>query len=360
MGRVASLGLLALAGCSHGGRPPNDPASAHERLVSAAKQHDAAAIASLLRAPLSYGGLWFADRGCAAKFPTAATLGADQLAAFAKCIAALKLESSPRRSALADGVILTYDPGIEIELRFGVDDTGAWLSSIGYLGRREPGDPEPTISPSALELRREAGMREPELDADAHTKLDEDINLSGNTYAYAWLRVCVDPNGAVTTSPRDGSSQAAEDVFAAAVRDWRFRPFDPGGSAFTVCTLKRFTYGTSPTDEVLPLPQLPGPLRTVSPDALGKRIAGVPEVAPTEPIKLELAKHHNPALFGVFRFCLAETGAVDNVTTVLSSGNTDYDALIKTAIHAWRYKPYVSNGKPAAICSEVVYSYRQS
>ena len=81
------------------------------------------AIRKLLLGSVINGGLWFSDPACVRQFPAASKIEPDRFAAFATCLAGLKLELSQRVDALPDVVVMHYVPGIEIEARL-VDEGG--------------------------------------------------------------------------------------------------------------------------------------------------------------------------------------------------------------------------------------------
>jgi hypothetical protein len=101
----------------------------------------------------------------------------------------------------------------------------------------------------------------------------------------------------------------------------------------------------------------------VSPTVIeGYRIAGDPTVVPDDVTKHEIATGGTgPArIIGSVRMCLDETGAVQEVALVKSTGYAAYDAKIADRIkNTWRYKPYMVNDTPKAVCARITFIYSQ-
>lgn len=215
-------------------------------LTAAIKARDARAIARRLHARLDYAGVLFADPACAARFAKHGELGPKDADAFARCLAGLRPQLSTRRSAQVEGAVLTYEPGIELELTF----DGPRLTWIGYVAQGHADENLPTLSAQAFEALRKTGR----------TNVDEVIaprlaELPGQAPISAWLKICLDATGAVTAlSVREASSPKAGELLAAAARDWTFRPFVHRGKALPVCSLSQLTYpaAAAPVVETLP------------------------------------------------------------------------------------------------------------
>ena len=55
-------------------------------------------------------------------------------------------------------------------------------------------------------------------------------------------------------------------------------------------------------------------------------------------------------LSGLFDVCVDDSGVVELVRTLKSSGNLVVDALWKTEMRTWRYRPYQLDGQPRSFC----------
>jgi TonB family protein len=354
MQRLGSAGTCALVlgmlGC--GGAAVRGPDHARdERLASA----DPAAIRSLLDTAVGYGGLWFDDAACRAQFPSARTIGVDELDRFAGCLAGLGLSESPR-SILPDVDVLQSRSGLEIEARLVLQGRTAQLAWIGYVGRDIDVSPLPMVTPAALEARRLAGDRSG-LDETSRPVIAAEAARASGTVV-AWLDVCVDAQGAV-----DGvrvvqtSSVAASAAFEASVRGWKFRPFLLGGQPAAVCSLVELGAATATQPSAataIPLPPL-------DPSAVGfvpgPRVAGATFLPPTEAVKRELAQQDIHQIVGTFRFCIDETGQVAKVGVYESTGSETYDQTLVRAIETWRYPPVAGASGPVAACGAVTFQY---
>jgi outer membrane biosynthesis protein TonB len=74
----------------------------------------------------------------------------------------------------------------------------------------------------------------------------------------------------------------------------------------------------------------------------------------------EIARTGAESLVSLYKICLTVDGTVDVITQVKSSGFPAYDEKIKAAIKKdWRYRPYLINGKPAAVCTALRFIYSQ-
>lgn len=308
---------------------------------------DAAAIEKLLDGTVVNGGLYAPDPACAAELAVTGPVTPARFPTFARCLAGLKLRASTRKSMRDDIAVLTYGAGFEVEARIVREPAGARLRWIGFASRRD-GD-APTISSDALEALRIAGDRHGPVDPAVATKLE------GETFA--WMHVCIDPTGAVTsTRSHLTSSLEGLEAFTAAARAWKFRPFAIDGKPIAACSMARMVYPPSAasTDEELPLPPRADRLH-VTPTLLERyRRAGTKMVIPDDVDMTRLAKATGPVeVRGQFEYCVDAAGAVDRVTIVQPTGLSGYDRKIVATIQRWMFAP------PAPACATVTFSYKQ-
>jgi hypothetical protein len=215
-------------------------------LTAAIKARDVKAIARQLHARLDYAGVLFADPACAARFAKHAEVGPKDADAFARCLAQLRPQLSTRQSSQSDGAVLTYEPGIELELTF----EGTKLAWIGFLAQDFADANLPTLSAQAFEALRRTGKTN--VDAEVAPKLGA---LAAGAPQSAWLKLCLDATGAVTAiSVREATTPKAGEVFREVARGWTFGPFVHRGKAIPVCSLSRLTYpaAQAPIVETLP------------------------------------------------------------------------------------------------------------
>jgi len=169
LGLVAVTLALAVPGAAHARKvyrtrsPPAVDVGAE--LGAAIRAKDAAGVAKLLSDPLSNYGVWFADPACAKQFGAPGVVVGPELAAFARCLVQLKLQAATRQPDSSDNGILTYEPGIELELAH-ADGRVRW---IGFQYQTELDRGRPTLTVQALEALRKEGS--PNVDAVVRDRL---------------------------------------------------------------------------------------------------------------------------------------------------------------------------------------------
>lgn len=357
--------LAGLVACGPGLKAGDPKYVAKDRMLDAVG--DPGRFEALMRGPVMNGGLWFESAECSA-FNRPGQIEVSQAPAFARCLATLKLKESPREDALGDVVVLTYDPGFEIEARVAAENDGPRLAWIGFESRRNDEDSAPTISPEALESLRLAGDRNGPLGAAVAAKLELDSTPTSHA-AFAWLKVCVDEAGSVSgVFPFETTSPAAMAAFSAAVRTWKFKPFETNGQPLPICSMARLSYPPdgAPAKEMLPLPPPPSrsgkaPLVLAEGATVieGKRVAGSKLLAPNDETKAAIRKSGRSQLRGTFRVCIDDTGKVESVLPVQSTGFASYDRTIIAGINLWVYSPFMVEGAAVPMCTSVTFIYQQ-
>jgi hypothetical protein len=103
---------------------------------------------------------------------------------------------------------------------------------------------------------------------------------------------------------------------------------------------------------------VPPGARTVPPRELEQlRVAGETQVAPDAAEQRLMARCRVSRVHASIKLCLDDTGAPVFVEQLRSSRLSGYDARLLAAVRAWRYRPYLVDGKPAAVCSAVTIVY---
>jgi TonB family protein len=329
-------------------------------LVVASASHDPARIAERLTVDLTYGGMWFPDADCRQRFASTGTIRAGSFGMFARCLAALTLTTTTRRHPLSNVDVFAYEPGIEIEVLFDVKTSKVrW---IGYVGRRSDADILPTVTQAALEAQRIAPAN---LTFDAATRApleEEKKRLAPKARAPhkfgAWLKVCIDAAGAVTSArAHAATSFATGEAYLAIAKAWTFRPFMLGEEASPVCAMFDLAQPGDPHHQVLfpvPLPPAHADAVLVETWSLGERVAGITMVAPDDAEKSAIARQSITKTGAWISFCLAPDGAVDWVQMSHSTGFPGYDARLTRVVASWRFKP-----QPGELCSRAVFIYSQ-
>jgi TonB family protein len=362
----ALIGLLA---CGPGVKevPPKD---VDAELMSASSGNEQA-IRDLLRGSVTYAGLWFNDPACTQQFPVAAPIPAEKLDAFAHCLAGLHWHASSRVDPIADVLVLTYPPGIEIEARVVRELDGPRVQWIGFTSRRDESASLPSITPEVLEALRTAGDRDGPLDPEVAGTLELDRDPDTHS-AHAWFQVCIDIDGRVTSARvRAYTSPKAAHAFADAIAKWQFQPFIFAGHPLPVCSLLRSVYPVAAREakETLPLPLPPSrsrelpedlPPPVVPPKVLEvRRIAGEKLIQPDVTIKNDMQRHRIGRMSATYRFCLNPQGHIESLDLLKSSGYAAYDRELAFKMRSWVYSPFLVDGKPTPVCSAVTFIYNQ-
>jgi hypothetical protein len=349
------LALLGCSGTSSRRTPEHVQASPVTRtVVDAVARKDLGAVRSALRAPLRYGGLLFSDPQCSREFSAARVLEEGELDAFARCLVELPLQVGARSHSLASAAILEYS-GIEVEMRYVARYEHAWLTFIGFVDRGDTSVALPTVSPQALFAGAPAGDRRDGLSAVDRDALQRALRTGGLGHESAWLEVCVDTGGIVTSARSlASSSPVAADIFSRQASTRRVRPFGFAGTAVPVCAIERFVYPDEGAagPALLPVIGDPGeePLSVV-PRAL-QRVRGDPAIAPDGGVGRGKAT-------GSFKLCLDPAGNVASVRMLASTGLPHYDAKIMRALEGWQYRPFVAGGRPVRVCSALTFIYQR-
>jgi serine/threonine protein kinase len=110
-----------------------------------------------------------------------------------------------------------------------------------------------------------------------------------------------------------------------------------------------------------PSPAAPAAPQIVTPSALdANRIAGEKEIIPDENTQSEIGRAGVEKVAGSFKLCVAADGNVSTVTQLKSTGFPAYDSKIQNTIRGkWRYRPFIVDGKPTAVCTAVRFIYSQ-
>lgn len=113
--------------------------------------------------------------------------------------------------------------------------------------------------------------------------------------------------------------------------------------------------------ETGPRGDIPPPQRLVPPTAFrANRVAGNEQIQPDDITKLEVSRAGKTRLAMSVKVCVGSAGDVTAATQIGSgTGFAAYDAKIVRAVSAWRYNPFVINGRATPACSVVQFVYVQ-
>jgi hypothetical protein len=105
--------------------------------------------------------------------------------------------------------------------------------------------------------------------------------------------------------------------------------------------------------------EVPPPTPKVVPIAVlsALRVAGDPQIQPSDADARAMRQAGAAQVRGSFRFCIDVAGVVGDVRMQRGTGYADYDARLAAGIRAWRYRPLRLDGAATAACSTVVFVF---
>ncbi len=99
-------------------------------------------------------------------------------------------------------------------------------------------------------------------------------------------------------------------------------------------------------------------LRIIPPKQLEQlRAAGETQLAPDDAEQRLLARCRIARATASFKLCIDAAGEPIWIETLRSSRLSRYDGRLVAAIAGWRYRPYLHDGKPTAVCSAVTFVF---
>jgi serine/threonine protein kinase len=118
-----------------------------------------------------------------------------------------------------------------------------------------------------------------------------------------------------------------------------------------------------PAPAPVPAPVAPAPAvaQNIAPSALdANRISGDKRIVPDDSTKASISRQGSARIAGTYKLCVGVDGNVTSVTQITGTGFPAYDQTIQsTILHAWRYRPFVVNGRPTPVCTAVRFVYSQ-
>lgn len=131
-------------------------------------------------------------------------------------------------------------------------------------------------------------------------------------------------------------------------------------SALSPAALPDAVKAAAPAPTTAPAPAAGGALE-VPPSVLeANRVAGEPTIVPDDLTKHAIGQAKVGRVVALVKLCLDESGAVDQLAVVESSGFADYDQkLLRRIRETWRFKPYLVDDKPAPVCTQLTFIYTQ-
>lgn len=122
--------------------------------------------------------------------------------------------------------------------------------------------------------------------------------------------------------------------------------------------------GEGPALWALPeMPTMPKPEPRAAPKIIpaelldGKRIAGDEQILPPDAVRVLMLRHDKRQVQGTIKMCLDNTGQVESLALLVSTGYAAYDDALLSAMRSWRYEPYRVNGDVIPVCSAITFVY---
>jgi TonB family protein len=266
-----------------------------------------------------------------------------------------------------DVAVLSYAPGIELDVFFVRSHSGdVVIRFIGYAARRTAKDALPMVTQAALEANR---IDPQPIVLDDATRAAVEAEVANHEWApdytgsrvYTWFKLCLDATGAITSlKARLTTSLSAQEAHAKAVAAWKFRPFMLGGQPSPVCSLVRIGDVGGLEDRIALPPMVPPSYDTetiLHQAALGRRLAGRRLILPSDLVKQRLRESGINRVDATLMFCVTESGSVDGVQVMRSTGFASYDTLLVEGVAGWRYRPLSQSGRSVRSCGFVTFVY---
>ncbi len=108
-----------------------------------------------------------------------------------------------------------------------------------------------------------------------------------------------------------------------------------------------------------PPPPPPQPQRVAEKVLEQQRISGDKLIRPDDSTSQRMAREGVSEVRVTLKLCLDEQGRPSSTSVLRSSGYPSYDDKLEREMASWRYRPYTVDGIPSAVCTTVVFLYRQ-
>jgi hypothetical protein len=88
-----------------------------------------------------------------------------------------------------------------------------------------------------------------------------------------------------------------------------------------------------------------------------QQIAGDTDVPASADTKACMGRYHLDVLKGTVRLCVDTGGAVTALMMTRPSDCEAYNQQLTDAVRGWRFRPYMVDNRPAAVCSAIEFVY---
>jgi TonB family protein len=87
------------------------------------------------------------------------------------------------------------------------------------------------------------------------------------------------------------------------------------------------------------------------------RISGETQVHPSTSTQSMMMRARDTGVTGSIQVCIGTDGSVTSATLSRSTGYSDYDHALLSAVGRWRYQPYRLKDVAVPACSTVTFEY---
>jgi len=92
--------------------------------------------------------------------------------------------------------------------------------------------------------------------------------------------------------------------------------------------------------------------------AKGLRVSGNDQIFPPELVRVDMLHQGKDKVQATVQICVGADGTVDQVRLMKATGFASYDDKLVGEMRAWRYKPYLVDGRPSPMCTVAIVIYR--
>jgi len=181
-----------------------------------------------------------------------------------------------------------------------------------------------------------------------------DAHALGGTWRNRTM-LCVGPEGTVTetSTTRTSGDPGLDQLYRDALAQWQYTP---RSSRSRACKEIEFTedFGKDRT---------PKRLAKKCTAACGKGKGKAEVIYKPEPPVAAAARIFKAAKINDWRFtsrtafCVETDGTVSEVETLRSTGLAELDRLARASVATWQFRPYMVDGVPRRLCSEVTFTF---
>jgi protein TonB len=223
------------------------------------------------------------------------------------------------------------------------------------------GSPSPTSSPKPGDSVRLEPIKTPKADYPIRAAQE---GIQGQV----WVKAFISETGDVDSVEVISGDKMLAEAAVAAAKKWKFRPFIKDGKPVKIATKIPFSFAFS--DKVTDTTPPPSAAKDSGGSAGGgsaqgenKNVVQVPQgvsagllIHKVAPVYPESARRNHVQGTVVLQASIDKDGRIADLTPI--SGPKELIPAAVGAVQQWRYKPYLLEGKPVAVKTEIVVNFR--